>query len=76
MRAIALSLEEEELCSIKGELLKKFLQKQVKKMTCCNQAIALVFSVDSEMVEGMPGDDEDEEERLKRAIAMSLEEHQ
>ena len=40
-------------------------------MTSSIQTIALVFS---EMVAGMPGDDEDgEEEMLKRAIAMSLE---
>ena len=71
MRAIALSLEEEkeEEESIKGELFKN-------KMTSSNQTVALVFSDDSEMVAGMPGDDEDEEEMLKRAIAMSLEEQQ
>ena len=45
-------------------------------MTSPNQAITLVFSDDSEMVAGMPGDDEDQEEMLKRAIAMSLEEQQ
>ena len=37
-------------------------------------AIALVFLDDAEMAAGMPGDDEDE--ILKRAIAMSLEEQQ
>ena len=42
-------------------------------MTCSNQTIPLVFSDDSEMLADMPGD-EDEEEMLKRAIAMSLEE--
>ena len=42
-------------------------------MTSFNQTIPLVFSDDSEMVAGMPGD-ENEEEMLKRAIAMSLEE--
>ena len=42
-------------------------------MTNSNETITLIFSDDSEMVAGMPGD-EDEEERLKRAIAMSLEE--
>ena len=41
-------------------------------MTSFNQTISLLFSADSEMVAGMPGD-EDEEEMLKRAIAMSLE---
>ena len=39
-------------------------------MTSSNQAIVLVLSDDSEMVAGMPGDEE--EEMLKRAIAMSL----
>ena len=43
-------------------------------MTSSNQAISLVFLDDSDMVAGMPEDDEDEEEMLKRAIAMSLEE--
>ena len=71
MRAIALSLEEEEKeeerFSIQGELFKN-------KMTDSNQTIALVFIADSETVAGM--DDDDEEEILKRAIAMSLEEQQ
>ena len=44
-------------------------------MTSSNQAITLVFLDDSEMVASMTGD-EDEEEMLKRAIAMSLEEQQ
>ena len=71
LRAIALSLKEEELCSIKGELLKKTLFKNKIK-----DEIAFVFLDDSEMVAGMAGDDEDEEEMLKRAIAISLEEQQ
>ena len=44
------------------------------KMTDLNQTIALVFIDDSETVAGM--DDDDEEEMLKRAINMSLEEQQ
>ena len=43
-------------------------------MTDLNQTIALVFIDDSETVAGM--DDDDEEEMLKRAINMSLEEQQ
>ena len=46
---------------------------QKKKMTNSNETITLIFSDDSEILADMSGD-EDEEEMLKRAIAMSLEE--
>ena len=42
-------------------------------MTSSIQTITFVFLDDSEMLTGKTGD-EDEEEMLKRAIAMSLEE--
>ena len=43
-------------------------------MNSSNQTIALKFPDDSDSVAGMPRHDEEEEEMLKKAIAMSLEE--